>query len=73
MNLKDLRMLNKCKQLQIVNKMNISKGCISLWENGKRQPKIEQLPKLAEILNCSITEIVYALIETKKEGAINGK
>lgn len=67
MNFKELRTQNEVKQLQIVNKLKISKGCISLWENGKRQPKIEQLPELAKILNCSIEEIVLALIATKKQ------
>lgn len=65
-NFKNIRKNHEVKQSEIMNQLNISSGCISLWESGKRQPSIEQLPKLAEILHCSIEELVLALIETKQ-------
>lgn len=73
MNIKELRLKQNVKQRNIISHLNISTGCISQWENGKRQPRIEQLPKLAESLNCSIEDVVIALINTQKEGVGNGK
>lgn len=46
--------------------LNVSHSTINRWENGTRTPPIELLPKLAEILHCSIEELVLALIETKQ-------
>ncbi len=63
--LKSLRLKQNVKQIVLTNSFNLSKGCISQWENGTRTPPVEMLPKLAEVLNCSIEELVYAIIETK--------
>lgn len=65
--LKSLRLQQNVKQITLTNTFNFSKGCISQWENGTRTPPIEILPKLAEVLNCTIEELVYAIIETKKQ------
>ena len=64
--LKQLRIKHSVKQLDIVRQLKTSTGCVSQWENGKRMPKIEQLPQLAKVLNCSIEELVYALIDSKE-------
>ncbi len=66
MNIKQLRITQNVKQIKLVRELKVSVGCISQWENGKRTPKIEQLPKLAKVLNCSIETLVNALIETKQ-------
>lgn len=67
MTLKKLRESKKIKQKIIVEKLNLSVGCVCNWEKGKRQPQIEQIPKLAEVLNCTIEEVVLALIEAQKQ------
>lgn len=67
MDLRQIRIKHFVKQIDIVRQLNTSTGCVSQWENGKRMPKIEQLPQLAKILNCSIEELVLALIETKEQ------
>lgn len=54
------------KQSAIAQELNISQPLISSWENGTRTPPIDVVPKLAEILHCSIEELVLALIETKQ-------
>mgnify|MGYP005810359027 CR=1 FL=1 len=72
MTLKRLRILQKVKQKDMLKTLNVSSGCLSQWESGKRQPSIEIIPQLAKILNCSIEELVLAIIETKR-GCKNGK
>ena len=72
MTLKRLRILQNVKQKDMLKTLNVSSGCLSQWESGKRQPSIEIIPQLAKILNCSIEELVLAIIETKR-GCKNGK
>jgi len=67
MNIKLLRENRKLSQKEVYLNLNLNQNTYSQYETGKRQPKIEQLPKLAEILDCSIEELVLALIETKKQ------
>lgn len=67
MNFKQLRKLNETKQKTVANALEVSRISIANYESGKRQPSIEQLPRIAEILNCSIEEVVLALIETKNQ------
>ena len=72
MTLKRLRILQNVKQKDMLKTLNVSSGCLSQWESGKRQPSIEIIPQLAKILNCSIEELVLAIIETKR-GCKSGK
>lgn len=65
MNLKQLRIKQNIKQDYLAFKLNLSQGAISLFECGKRQYKIEQLPTLIKILNCSYEELIFAIIESK--------
>lgn len=65
--MKELRRKNNLKQEYLANYLKISQPLISSWEKGTRTPPVEQLPKLAQVLNCSIEELVYAIIETKNQ------
>lgn len=66
MNLAHLRKTNKISQTVLAQKIFLDQTTISKYERGVMYPSIELLPKLAEILNCSIEELVLALIETKQ-------
>ncbi len=52
--IKELRELYKLNQEDLANKLNVSKGLISLYEQEKRKPSLEILIKLSEIFNVSI-------------------
>lgn len=58
MTIKNLRK-NKITQSKLASNLNISQSLISAWEQKKRHPPIKYIPKLAEVLNCTIEEIVY--------------
>lgn len=45
-------------QEELANKLGLSKGIISLYENGKRKPSFDILNKLSKIFNCSIDYII---------------
>ena len=72
-NLKYLRVIKNITQRQLALSLNCKQANISKYETGLTQPRIEQIPKLAESLNCSIEDVVIALINTQKEGVGNGK
>lgn len=70
---KYLRLIKNITQHQLAIKLNCKQTNISKYETGATQPKLEQLPKIAEILNCSIEDVVTALINSQKEGVKNGR
>ena len=59
MTIKDIRKSKKIGQVELARVLNVTQATISLYENGLRQPDISLIPKLAEILQCSIEDIVY--------------
>ncbi len=45
-------------QAQLAQKIGVSKACIGMWENGNRSPNISTLKKLAQILDCTVDELI---------------
>ena len=56
--LKNIRLKNNFTQLEMANKLGITKGTISKWENGKLEPDIEMIKAIAYILNISTDELL---------------
>lgn len=52
--LKELRLENGIGQVKLAEDLNVSKGIISLWENGLREPKLSNLVSLAQYFQVSI-------------------
>lgn len=52
--LKELRLERKVNQVTLAQKINVSKGIISLWENGLREPTLSNLIALADFFNVSL-------------------
>ena len=52
--LKELRVEKQIGQVELANAINVSKGTISLWENGLREPKLSNLIALATFFNVTI-------------------
>lgn len=67
MTIKHLRQKANLTQKVLAQKIYCDQTTISKYEKGIAIPKIEQLPKLADILHCSIEELVFALIITKEQ------
>ena len=57
-NLKELRLQKKIGQVQLAKSIGVSKGIISLWENGLREPNMYSLIALAKFFDISIDELV---------------
>lgn len=52
--LKELRLSNNLGQVELAKQIGVSKGLISLWENGLREPKLSNLIALAKFFDVSI-------------------
>ena len=57
-NLKQLRLEMGLNQVQVAESIGVSKGIISLWENGLREPNMSSLIYLADFFNVSIDYLV---------------
>ncbi|MBS7401432.1 MAG: helix-turn-helix transcriptional regulator [Eubacteriales bacterium] len=57
-NLKILRQERKIGQIELAKIIGVSKGIISLWENGLREPNLYSLIMLSKFFNVSIDELV---------------
>lgn len=57
-NLKELRLENNIGQVELAKAIGVSKGLISLWENGLREPTMCSLISLAKFFKISIDELV---------------
>ena len=51
--LKELRIANLISQQDLATSLNVSQNAIYNWENGKREPSIEMLKKIAEYFEVS--------------------
>lgn len=56
--LKELRIEKSVGQIELATKINVSKGIISLWENGLREPKLSNLIALAKFFEVSLDYLV---------------
>jgi transcriptional regulator with XRE-family HTH domain len=56
--LKELRIEKGVGQIELAKAINVSKGIISLWENGLREPKLSNLITLAKFFEVSLDYLV---------------
>ena len=52
--LKDLRTEKNIGQIELAEKLQVSRGIISLWENGLREPTLTSLIRIATFFGVSI-------------------
>lgn len=56
--LKELRVSAGLGQVALARELSVSKGIISLWENGLREPSMSNLIALSKFFDVSIDELV---------------
>lgn len=57
-NLKSLRQEKGIGQVELAQKINVSKGIISLWENGLREPGMYSLIALADFFGVTVDYLI---------------
>ncbi len=55
--IKRLRERAGLTQAQLAEKVGASQSAVALWETGARMPRADKLPKLAEVLGCSVADL----------------
>ena len=57
-NIKNTRKKIGITQEELAEKLSVTRQAVSNWENGKTEPDIETLTKIAQIFDISIDELV---------------
>ena len=58
MDIKSKRMSINMTQNELSAQVGVSRSALAMWETGKAYPRAELLPKLAQILNCTVDELL---------------
>ena len=57
-NLKKYMDLHNYNQIELANKMGVTKSVMSSWITGKRFPKMASIQKLADIFGVDMSELI---------------
>ena len=66
-NIKRFREKKKITQEEMAQALFITRQAVSNWENGKTEPDIDTMQKIADFLNITMEELIYG---EKKKGDI---
>lgn len=58
LNLKELRILARLKQIDLARILNTTQRKISYWESGKIEPDLDSLWLISDYFNISIDELI---------------
>lgn len=57
-NLRKIRKEKRLSQQELADKLDIAQSTVGMWESGKRTPKLDEINRLAKILNVTINRLV---------------
>lgn len=55
--IKRLREAQGKTQKQLADEMGVERSTVAKWETGTAFPRVDKLPKLAEVLGCSVADL----------------
>jgi len=56
-NLRRKREEHGLTQADLAEKMNVTQALVSFWELGRNFPEASKLPKLSQVLDCTVDEL----------------
>ncbi|MCR5663565.1 MAG: helix-turn-helix domain-containing protein [Oscillospiraceae bacterium] len=56
--LRDYRLARGLTMKELGEAVGVSESAVGLWETGRRKPNYEKLLRLAELLDCSVNELL---------------
>ena len=62
------RKKKKITQGQLAEKLGVTQGAVSQWENGLSFPDVRLLVKLSEVLDCTVDELLKGGMKDGKAG-----
>lgn len=66
-NIRAYRENKNITQAELAEKLYVTRQAVSNWENGKTEPDIDTLNKIATVLEISIEELIYGF---KRESTV---
>lgn len=69
-NIKKLRLLRSINQVELARELNVSKQCVSNWENDNIQPSVEMLIKIAKYFDVSTDYLLD--LDNKRTISVDG-
>ena len=57
--IKQLRKKQGINQEQLAEQLHVTRQAVSNWENGKTQPDIDTLTRIAEYFDVSVEKLIY--------------
>ena len=69
--IKKLRKEKNMTQDELAEKLCVTRQAVSNWENGKTEPDVETITKLAEIFDVSVEYIIYGKAKKRWHFAVN--
>lgn len=57
-NIKQMRINKNLTQQQLANLLQVKRSTVAMWESNCNIPKLKNLLKLIEILECEIEELI---------------
>lgn len=58
--LKHLRKSLNLRQEDLANKLSVDRSTITKWETGEAMPRVDKLIPLANILQCSVDDLLHS-------------
>jgi CheY-like chemotaxis protein/DNA-binding XRE family transcriptional regulator len=65
--IKKIREEKGFSQEELARKLDVAQSTIGMWESGKRTPKLDELSRLARVLNITINRLIGQTKERKVE------
>lgn len=56
--IREFRVKKSISQQKLAEAIGVDRGLISLYETGRRNPKLSTLKKIASVLNCSYLSLI---------------
>lgn len=69
MRIKEARLTAGITQEELAARMKVDRSTVTKWENGQSNPKVPVLLKLADILGCTVDELLRPQAEEKEKTA----
>ena len=59
--MKVLRKQKKMSQAELASAVGVKQSTVAMWESGKNKPRLSTLPRIANVLEVSIAELIQTL------------
>lgn len=64
--IKEIRESRGMTQKQLAEKIYVARATVTSWEQGARTPHMDMLPRIAEALDCSVSDLIPKKYRKKK-------